>query len=258
MGIVNVTPDSFSDGGLCVEDDAALTHARAMIARGATILDVGAETTKPGSARVSASDQISRLTDILPALCELGVTVSIDTTWADVAEFALDCGATMINDISAGRDDPTMFELAASRGAELVLMHMQGEPASMQVNPQYDDVVAEVAAFLAERMAAAIAAGVAANHIILDPGIGFGKTASDNLALLQDVDALLALDTRVLIGPSRKRFIDELAGAPNPADRVGGTIAACIETYRQGATLFRVHDVRDVHQALTVASALAN
>jgi dihydropteroate synthase len=258
MGIVNVTPDSFSDGGLCADVASAVDHARAMVASGATILDVGAESTKPGAARVSAADQISRLADILPALCELGVAVSIDTTRAEVAEFALDCGATMINDISAGRDDPAMFDLAASRGAELVLMHMQGEPASMQANPQYDDVVAEVAAFLAERMAAAIAAGVAANHIILDPGIGFGKTTSDNLALLQQVDAILALDTRVLIGPSRKRFIDDLSGAPTPTDRIGGTIAACLETYRQGATLFRVHDVRDVHQALTVACAMAN
>jgi dihydropteroate synthase len=253
-----VTPDSFSDGGLCADVASAVDHARAMVKSGATILDVGAESTKPGAAPVSAADQISRHADILHALCELGVAVSIDTTRAEVAKFALDCGATIINDISAGLDDPTMFGLAASRGAELVLMHMQGEPASMQANPQYDDVVAEVAAFLAERMAAAIAAGVAANHIILDPGIGFGKTTSDNLALLQDVDAILALGTRVLIGPSRKRFIDDLTGAPSSADRIGGTIAACLETYRQGATIFRVHDVREVHQALTVASAMTD
>ena len=257
MGVLNVTPDSFSDGGKFLDPAAAIAQAEAMVSDGADIIDVGAESTQPGSDRVSADEQIQRLREILQAITQLDAHVSIDATSAKVAEFALDAGASIINDISAGRDDPEMFALAARRGTPLVLMHMLGEPKTMQESPEYEDVVPEVKAFLAKRIAAAVDAGVSRDRIIVDPGIGFGKLLEHNLALLGGVPELLDLSRPVLIGPSRKRFIGEIAGRSEPTDRIFGTIAACLAAWRGGATIFRVHDVGAVSDALAVAEAIA-
>ncbi len=258
MGVLNVTPDSFSDGGRFLDPAAAADHALRMIDEGADVIDIGAESTRPGSDRVSADGQIARLRDVLPAVTARGVLVSIDTTAAKVAEFALDAGAAIINDVSAGRGEPEILSLAARRKAPIVLMHMLGEPKGMQEAPHYDDVVAEVRGFLAERVAAAEAAGVASERIIVDPGIGFGKLLAHNLALLAGVDKLLELGRPVLVGPSRKRFIGELTAQADPQRRVSGTIAACLAAWRLGATIFRAHDVGELAAALAVASAIEN
>jgi dihydropteroate synthase len=257
MGILNVTPDSFSDGGTFLDADAAARHARDMVAAGAHVIDVGAESTRPGSGRVSADEQIDRLRDILPAVVATGVPVSIDTTLAPVAEFALNAGAQIVNDVSAGRDDPDLLPLVAARKAALVLMHMLGEPSTMQADPHYDDVTTEVRNFLAERLDAAVSAGVPRARCMVDPGIGFGKTLEHNLALLgRGVDVLVTLGVPVLIGASRKRFIGALSGEAEPLQRIGGTVAACLAARRRGATVFRVHDVSPVAQALAVHDAI--
>jgi dihydropteroate synthase len=256
MGVLNVTPDSFSDGGCFLDPPAAVEQARRMLAAGADVIDVGAESTRPGSARVPAAEQIRRLSPVLGEVAALGAAVSIDTTSAAVAEAALDAGAGIINDVTAGREDPAILPLAAARGCPVVLMHMLGEPKSMQVDPRYDDVVAEVRQFLADRLGAAESAGVPRANCIVDPGIGFGKRLEHNLALLAHVDALVELGAAVLVGPSRKRFIGELTGEGDPPRRLGGTIAACLACFRRGATLFRVHDVAPVVQALAVAAAV--
>ena len=257
MGVLNITPDSFSDGGEFLKPDAALEAAERMIHDGADIIDIGAESTRPGSDRVTADEQIRRLEKILPEVCSLGVIVSIDTTRAEVAQFALDAGAKIINDVSAGRDDVEMFNLAAKRKVPIILMHMLGEPKTMQESPHYDDVVGEVRQFLSERISAAIEAGIERSKVIIDPGIGFGKLLEHNLALLRNINSLVELDVPVLIGPSRKRFIAEISQkllnyTPVAKDRLGGTIAAVLAGYRQGATIFRVHDVGAVVQALVI------
>lgn len=256
MGILNVTPDSFSDGGRFLDAPAAVAQARQMVAEGADIIDVGAESTRPGSARVGPDEQIRRIEPILPELTKLDAIVSIDTTIAEVAEVALDAGAQIINDVSAGRDDAKMFGLAASRNAALILMHMLGRPKTMQENPQYDDVAKEVRDFLAGRIKAATDAGVKRNRIIIDPGIGFGKDLEHNLALLNNIGVLAELGAPVLVGPSRKRFIGEISGRADTSERLGGTIAACLASWRGGASIFRVHDVAAIVQALTVARAI--
>ena len=256
MGVLNVTPDSFSDGGEFLDPADAEAQARRLVDEGADAIDVGAESTRPGSDRVSAGEQIDRLREVIPAAVACGAVVSIDTTRSEVAAFALDAGAQVINDVSAGRDDPRMFALAAERRAPMILMHMLGEPKGMQVDPRYHDVVAEVRAFLSERIGAAAAAGVDRRRLIVDPGIGFGKRLEHNLALLAGVGELASLGRPVLVGPSRKRFIGELTGEGEPAKRTGGTLAACLAARRRGATIFRVHDVAPLRQALTVASAI--
>jgi dihydropteroate synthase len=266
MGVLNVTPDSFSDGGRFFAPQEALAQARRMVAGGAAILDVGAESTRPGSARVEAREQIDRLRPIFPDIARLGAIVSVDTTRAEVADFALDAGAAIVNDVSAGRDDAEMLPLVARRGAALVLMHMLGEPATMQKNPTYTDVAREVRDFLDERLLAARRAGVPRERCIVDPGIGFGKRLEHNLALLAGLPRLAELGRPILVGPSRKRFLGELVGEPAPADRsdrerlaaerLPGTIAACLEAFRGGATVFRVHDVAPVTRALEVARAI--
>lgn len=256
MGVLNVTPDSFSDGGRFLAPRDAIGQARRMIDEGADAIDVGAESTRPGSDRVSSAEQIDRLRAILPAVVEAGALVSIDTTRAEVAAFALDAGAAVVNDVSAGRDDAEMLPLVAARGAPLVLMHMLGSPKTMQHEPRYDDCVAEVRAFLAERLDAAAAAGVDRRRCIVDPGIGFGKLLEHNLALIAGVGELLSLGRPVLIGPSRKRFIGELTGLADPAQRVAGTVAACLAAWRRGASIFRVHDVGEFRSALAVAEAI--
>ena len=256
MGILNVTPDSFSDGGRFFSPQEAAAQAWRMVDGGADVIDVGAESTRPGSARVSAEEQIARLREILPAVAKMGALVSIDTTLAAVADFALDAGATIVNDVSAGREDPDMLPLVARRKAAIVLMHMLGEPRTMQESPVYRDVVGEVRDFLAQRLAVAEGAGVPRERCIVDPGIGFGKKLEHNLALLAGVGKLAELGRPVLIGPSRKRFLGELTGVAEPAQRVAGTLSACLEAYRRGATIFRVHDVAPVVQALAVAKAI--
>lgn len=256
MGILNVTPDSFSDGGKYLDPQTALQQARRMIDRGAEIIDIGAESTRPGSDTVPPDEQIRRLARILPAVVETPAIVSIDTTSAAVAARAIGWGAKIINDVTAGRGDPEILTLAAESGAAIVLMHMLGAPRTMQDNPQYTDVVAEVKAFLARRIDAALAAGVDEDRIVIDPGIGFGKKLEHNLALLRGVDDLGSLGRAILIGPSRKRFIGELGGSDRAEDRVGGSIAACLTARRGGATIFRVHDVAPAVEALKVYDAL--
>lgn len=256
MGVLNVTPDSFSDGGRFLDPEAAVAHAQRMIDEGADIIDVGAESTRPGSGRVSGAEQIARLRRIVPAVAALGAAVSIDTTRAEVAEFALGAGAAIVNDVSAGRDDPHMFALAGERGAAVVLMHMLGAPKTMQSDPAYKDVVAEVKRFLGARLDAAQAAGLPPERCIVDPGIGFGKNLKHNLALLAGIDKLCELGRPVLVGPSRKRFIGEITGQQDAAARTAGTIAACLSAWRRGASIFRVHDVGQVAQAFLVASAV--
>jgi len=256
MGVLNVTPDSFSDGGRFYDPAAAVAQALRMMAEGADMIDVGAESTRPGSAGVSADEQIRRLEPVLPEVVKTGAVVSIDTTAAEVAEFALDAGVQVINDVSAGRQDPSILDLAASRAKGLIVMHMLGTPRTMQENPQYDDVVREVRDFLADRLAVAQQAGVPASRCIVDPGIGFGKRLAHNLALLARIDSIAELGVPVLVGPSRKRFIGEITGVEEPIQRGPGTIAACLAAYRNGASIFRVHDVADAVQAFAVARAI--
>lgn len=255
-GILNVTPDSFSDGGRFFDPASAVRHARQMIADGADIIDVGAESTRPGSQRVPPAEQIARLKDILPALRDCGAVVSIDTTWAEVAAFAIECGARIVNDISAGREDPALFGLAGRTGCAVILMHMLGTPATMQKDPQYANVVDEVTHFLRERMASAVAAGLPRERIIIDPGIGFGKKLQHNLALLAATRQFADLGPPVMIGASRKRFIGELTGQSDAARRAWGTVGACLACYHRGATIFRVHDVAELSAALAVAKAI--
>ncbi|MFP4106274.1 MAG: dihydropteroate synthase [Phycisphaerae bacterium] len=258
MGILNVTPDSFSDGGEFTEPSVAIEQARAMMQQGADIIDIGAESTRPGSDRVPAERQIDRLGEILPAVCEMDVRVSIDTTLAPVADFALQTGADIVNDVSAGRDDPDIFALCAERAAPIVLMHMLGQPKTMQQDIRYENVVDDVRRFLDERLTAARREGIDRERCIVDPGIGFGKHLQHNLTLLRETGRLLELGQPVLIGASRKRFIGTLTGQTDPAERLGGTLAAHLLAWQRGATIFRVHDVRPLVDALRVAGAIDN
>ena len=256
MGVVNVTPDSFSDGGLYLDRDAAVARALALVEEGATILDLGGESTRPGAQPVPVEEERRRVIPVVERLVAAGapVQVSVDTSKAAVAAAALAAGATMVNDVSALRADPEMAALVAAGGADCCLMHMRGEPRTMQDDPRYDDVVSEVKAFLEERMAHAVASGIAEERILLDPGIGFGKTLAHNLELIERLDELVALGRPVVIGTSRKSFLGRLTGRP-AAERVAGTIATNVLAYERGARVFRVHDVRPVHDALTVTAA---
>jgi dihydropteroate synthase len=253
MGVVNVTPDSFSDGGVHFDPDLAAAAARRMVAEGAAIVDVGGESTRPGSEGVTLDEELRR---VVPVLERLGgeVPVSIDTAKAKVAGRALALGAELVNDVTALRGDPGLAGVVADSGAYLCLMHMQGEPRTMQRDPHYDDVASEVAAFLEERLAFAVGEGVAEDRICLDPGIGFGKTVEHNLELIRRLDVLLALGRPVLIGFSRKSTLARLTGA---TDLVSASVAAALSAYERGATILRVHDVREHVEALTVARALA-
>lgn len=256
MGILNVTPDSFSDGGKFLDAESAARQTNRMLEEGADIIDIGAESTRPGSQRVPPQQQIERLKDILPMTALTGAIISIDTTSSKVARFALDAGAHIINDVSAGREDPEILRLAAQRNTPIILMHMLGQPKTMQSAPHYDDVVSDVRDFLAERMETSQAAGVPREHIIVDPGIGFGKCLEHNLALLAGLDQLAELDCPVLLGASRKRFIGELTGRNIASQRIAGTIAACLAARKRGTTIFRVHDVAEVYDALKVFDAI--
>lgn len=258
MGIVNVTPDSFSDGGRYLGHDAALAHARKLIADGADILDIGGESTRPGAQPVDEAEEIARTVPLIAAIrAESAVPISIDTMKPAVARAAVAAGATIWNDVAALRASPDAPAVAADLGCEVVLMHMLGEPRTMQDDPRYEDVVAEVEAFLLERAAVAEAAGVARDKIWLDPGIGFGKTPGHNLALLAALPRLCGHGYRALLGASRKRFIAALDPmAVDAGDRLGGSVAAALHGARSGVAAVRVHDVRETVQALAVQAAI--
>jgi dihydropteroate synthase len=256
MGIINVTPDSFSDGGLFLDPRAAVDHGLELQAAGASILDVGGESTRPGADPVSADEELRRVIPVIEGLvaADTGVKVSIDSSKAEVVERALQAGATLVNDVAAMQLAPEIAELTAAADAELCLMHMVGSPRTMQDDPHYDDVVAEVKRFLEERMAFAIAHGVSEERIILDPGFGFGKTVAHNLALLQRLAELVELGRPVMVGTSRKSFIGNLTGR-EIAGRTPGTLATNVIAYERGARLFRVHDVGPTLDALKVTAA---
>jgi dihydropteroate synthase len=258
MGIVNVTPDSFSDGGLYLDPGAAIAHGLELVEQGAAILDVGGESTRPGADPVGVEEELARVLPVVEGLVGRvpGVQISIDTAKREVAERALAAGASLVNDVTAFRGDPGMAELVAVTGADCCLMHMLGEPRTMQDDPRYGDVVDDVKAFLAERMESAVRAGVAEERILLDPGIGFGKTAEHNLQLLARLEEIVALGRPVVIGTSRKSFLGRLAGGRlGPEDRLPGTIATNVMALERGAEVFRVHDVAHVRDALVVAAA---
>ena len=255
MGIVNVTPDSFSDGGRFFEHGDAIAHGRRLAEDGADLVDVGGESTRPGAEPVGAEEERRRVIPVVEALAAEGIVVSVDTTKAAVARPALEAGAAVVNDVSAFRVDPELAGLTAAAGATCVLMHMLGEPRTMQDDPRYDDVVAEVAAFLEERLAFAVAEGVPESRVWLDPGIGFGKTSEHNLELLRRLDEIAALGRPVVIGTSRKSFLGRLTGRGEEG-RLAGTLATNVMALERGAGVFRVHDVAEVRDALRVAWAL--
>ncbi len=255
LGVVNTTPDSFSDGGHFDRPDDAIAHGLALAEAGATVLDVGGESTRPGSDPVSADEQKRRVLPVIEALVRRGLVVSVDTTSADVAREALDHGAHIINDISAFRFDPAMLPLLAERRVPAIAMHTLGPPKTMQVTPRYVDVVAEVRDHLAERVAAAVAAGVSKSQLVIDPGIGFGKTLEHNLSLLKHTAAFVALGQPVLIGTSRKRFLGAITGR-EVSDRVVATAASSAIAVALGAHLVRVHDVAEVMDAVKVGAAV--
>ncbi len=255
MGVVNVTPDSFSDGGLYLDPEKAIAHGVELVEAGAAILDVGGESTRPGAQEVPADEELRRVVPAIAGLAAAGAEISVDTSKAAVAAAALDAGAAIVNDVTALRGDGEMAALCADREATVVLMHMAGSPRTMQESPAYDDVVAEVKAFLAARIEAAVAAGVAEERIWLDPGIGFGKTAEHNLLLLRRLAELADLGRPLVIGTSRKSFIGRLDGS-EADERLGGTIASSVLAAAEGAAVLRVHDVAEVGQALSVATAI--
>ena len=264
MGIVNVTPDSFSDGGAFLQAEAAIAHGLELAGEGAEILDIGGESTRPGAEPVSEQEELHRVVPVIEALASAGTTaqISIDTSKAKVAAAALAAGASLVNDVSALRADPEMAGVIADSGAECCLMHMLGEPRTMQRDPRYDDVVDEVRAFLEERLRFAVGEGVAEERIMLDPGIGFGKTVAHNLELLRRLDELAALGRPLVVGTSRKSFLGRIAadaaGLDEPLDaqhRLAGTIATNVLALERGASVFRVHDVAPVREALAVAAA---
>ena len=255
LGIVNVTPDSFSDGGVHLDPDAAAAAARRMVAAGAAMVDVGGESTRPGSDGVSVDEELRR---VLPVLERLeGLPVSIDTAKSEVARRALALGAELVNDVTALRGDPELAGVVADSGAYLCLMHMQGEPRTMQVDPRYGDVAADVAAFLEERLSFAVAAGVREELICLDPGIGFGKTPEQNFELLRRLDVLLGLGRPILVGLSRKSSLGKLFDPEATTGTLAASVGAAVAAFERGASIFRVHDVREHVEALAAAGAFA-
>jgi len=258
MGVVNVTPDSFSDGGRFLDTDDAVKHAMQLAADGADILDVGGESTRPGAEPVSLDEEAARVVPVIERLRTEApdVAISVDTRHPEVALAALAAGADIVNDVTAA-SDPGTIEAVRTSDAGLVLMHMQGEPRTMQADPTYGDVVVEVRGFLAERIEAAVAAGVARDRLCADPGIGFGKTTAHNLALLRDIASFRWLGVPVLVGASRKRFIGELSGVDDPAERVEGTAGAVAWCAAQGVDVVRVHDVKEMARVVKVVDAIA-
>jgi dihydropteroate synthase len=257
MGILNVTPDSFSDGGKFTAVDAALAQAERMLADGVGIIDIGGESTRPGADPVDSGEQIRRVVPIIAAIRQqYDIPISVDTTCSIVAHAALEAGATLINDISAGLNDPAILTLAAQTKAPIILMHSQGTPKTMQDNPHYADVVADVLDALQQRIAAAVAAGIPKQHIAIDPGIGFGKRKQDNLDLLAHLDAFVSLGHAFLLGPSRKRFMGSLCDVSAPSELVTATAVTTALGVMAGVQMFRVHDVKENRQALEVAWAI--
>ena len=255
MGIVNVTPDSFSDGGVNFRADDAVASARRMVDEGAAIIDVGGESTRPGAKPVSAKEELSRIEPVLEELA--GLPVSIDTAKAEVAGRALELGAEMVNDVTALRADPGLAEVAAEADAYVCLMHMQGEPRTMQANPTYDDVVSDVKAFLEDRLRVAVDAGIREDRICVDPGIGFGKTVDHNFELIRRLDEIAALGRPVVVGFSRKSSLGRILGDPDATTGpLSASIAAAVTAYERGATILRVHDVKEHVEALTAARAV--
>jgi dihydropteroate synthase len=256
MGVVNVTPDSFSDGGVNFRTKDAIASARQMVADGAAIVDIGGESTRPGAAPVSLDEELGRVVPVLEAVAG-ELPVSIDTAKAVVARRAVELGAEMVNDVTGLRADPQMAETVAETGAYLCLMHMQGEPRTMQASPTYEDVVSEVSAFLEERLRFAVAAGIAEERIFLDPGIGFGKTVEHNFELIRRLGELTALGRPLVVGVSRKRSLGRILGDPDATTGpLAASIAAAVAAYERGATILRAHDVREHVEALTAAKAV--
>jgi len=255
MGIVNVTPDSFSDGGLHLDPAVAVAAARQMVDDGAAIVDVGGESTRPGSDGISLDEELRRVVPVLERL--EGVPVSIDTAKSEVARRALELGAELVNDVTALRGDPDLAGVVADADAYLCLMHMLGEPRTMQLDPRYGDVAGEVAAFLEERLAFAVEAGIPEEHVCLDPGIGFGKTAEQNFELLRRLEVLVALGRPVLVGASRKSSFGRLFDSEARTSSLAASLGAAVAAYERGAWIFRVHDVREHVEALTAAGAIA-
>jgi len=255
MGVVNVTPDSFSDGGLYLDPEAAIAHGEELVAAGAEILDIGGESTRPGAEEVPTEEELRRVEPVIAGLAGGEAAISIDTSKRAVAAAALDAGAEIVNDVTALRGDPEMAALCAERGATVVLMHMLGTPRTMQREPRYDDVVEDVKAFLAGRLETATAAGIAEERIWLDPGIGFGKTAEHNLELLRRLGELRDLGRPLVVGTSRKSFIGRVDGS-EAGERLGGTIASSVLAAAEGADVLRVHDVAAIGQAMAVAGAI--
>ena len=261
MGILNVTPDSFSDGGRFTEIDTAIEQAKCMLAEGVDIIDIGGESTRPGSDSVSGEEQIARVVPVIKAIREKlseTVLISIDTTLSEVAKAALDAGANIINDISAGQGDKAILHLASEGGVPIILMHMKGSPKTMQDNPSYDDVVAEVIASLKQRVDEALAVGIKKHNIMLDPGIGFGKRREDNIALLAQLEKVVAIGYPVLLGTSRKRFMGSLCSVSEPVELVTATAVTTALGVMSGVQMFRVHDVKENKQAAEVAWAIKN
>ena len=260
VGVLNVTPDSFSDGGDFLGPERAVARAATMLDEGVQIIDVGGESTRPGSDPVSPEEEARRVVPVIRGILaeRPGAIVSVDTYRSGTAEAALRGGASVVNDVTALRGDPRLTEVVADARCPVILMHMLGEPKTMQRDPLYGDVVREVRGFLAERAERAVAAGVGEENIILDPGIGFGKTLEHNLALLNKLDAIVELGFPVLVGASRKSFIGRITGVGEARERVPGTVATTVLAYERGATLFRVHDVRANREALAVARAILN
>jgi len=257
MGILNVTPDSFHDGGSYLAADAAVSRARAMAAAGAGIIDVGGESTRPGAEKVDPDEELGRVIPVIEAIAAgLEVPVSIDTSKAAVAREAIKAGAAMVNDVTALRGDSGMATVAAEAACPVCLMHMQGEPGTMQKEPYYDDVIAEISAFFEERVEHALANGIRRENIILDPGIGFGKKLEHNLLILRHLDRFLPLGLPLMIGVSRKSFIGMIMGDGGAGERLPGTIATSVLAWQKGAQVFRVHDVAENFQALKVAEAV--
>ena len=257
MGVVNVTPDSFSDGGLFLEATAAVAHAVALAAQGADILDIGGESTRPGSDPVTAEEELLRVVPVIRrvAASQTDAQLSVDTSKVEVAEAALAAGATYVNDVTALRAEPDLAGLVADAGAECCLMHMLGAPRTMQADPRYDDVVDDVRAFLEERLEFAVREGIREDRVSLDPGIGFGKTVEHNLELLRRLSEIVAIGRPVVVGTSRKSFLGRLMGGADAEHRLPGTIATNVLALERGATVFRVHEVGPVRDALTVAAA---
>ncbi|MFL5826350.1 MAG: dihydropteroate synthase [Thermoleophilaceae bacterium] len=255
MGVVNVTPDSFSDGGMFLDTDRAVAHGRLLASEGADYLDVGGESTRPGAEAVTEAEELRRVLPVIEQLVEAGSPpISIDTMKPGVARVALGAGALVVNDVSAFRFAPDMAEVVAEAGVDCCLMHMLGEPRTMQEDPRYEDVVSDVKAFLEERLAFALSQGIAEDSVWLDPGIGFGKTVDHNLELLRRLDELVAIGRPLVIGTSRKSFLGKITGR-DVTDRLAGTIATNVLAYQKGARIFRVHDVAPVRDALAVAAA---